>query len=230
MSGTTRKLGLWSAVLSALFSVLWFITFNMKDLLGPVPLWQDLEAYAEAFSMARMLYVYPSLLLAITFLVLMACIHRWAPEGKQIWTLIGLCLAVVYATMASINYNVQTVAVAKSLESGQTTGIAMLLPDNPNGVFNALANSYVYMSLAMVFAGFAFGGDQLKAWVRWLFLAQILAAVGQVGTSMFGLNPAVLYATGLVWALGAPAAFVLLAVLFGRAGRPPLLERRRGQA
>jgi hypothetical protein len=181
-----------------------------------VPAWQDLEAYAEAFSETRILYVYPSLLLAVTFIVLMACVHRWAPEDKKIWSLIGLSLAIVYSVMASINYNIQVVAVSQSLQSGQTTGIAMLVPDNPNGVFNALANSYVYMALAMVFAGFAFSGSKLKAWIRWLFLAQILTAAGQAGWSMFGLNAAILYATGLVWVVGAPAAFVLLAILFKR--------------
>jgi hypothetical protein len=196
--------------------VLWFITFNLKDVLGPVPAWQDIQAYAEAFSALRILYVYPSLLLAVTFVVLMACIHRWAAEDKKVWSLIGLSLSIVYSVMASINYNIQAVAVSKSLESGQTMGIAMLLPDNPNGVFNALANSYVYMALAMVFTGFAFAGSRLKAWIRWLFLAQLLTAVGQVGTSMFGLTPTILYITGMIWVVGAPAAFILLAVLFKR--------------
>jgi len=217
MSDTIKKLGFWSAVLSALFAILWFITFNLKDVLGPVPDWQDIEAYAQAFSALRILYVYPSLLLAVTFVVLMACIHRWAPDGKKVWSLIGLALSIVYATMASVNYHIQAVAVSKSLESGQTIGIAMLLPDHPNGVFGALANSYVYMSLAMVFTGFVFAGSRLEAWIRGLFLIQILSAAGQIGTSMFGLSPVVLYGTGLIWALGAPIAFVLLAIWFRRA-------------
>jgi 4-amino-4-deoxy-L-arabinose transferase-like glycosyltransferase len=217
MSDTIRKLGFWSAILSALSAILWFITFNLKDALGPVPDWQNIEAYAQAFSVLRILYVYPSLVLAVTFIVLMACIHRWAPDDRKVWSLIGLALAVVYSTMASINYNIQAVAVSKSLESGQTVGITMLLPDHPNGVFSALANSYVYMSLAMVFTGFVFAGTRLEAWIRGLFLVQILSAAGQVGTSMFGLSPVVLYGTGLIWALGAPTAFVLLAIWFRRA-------------
>lgn len=82
MLKTINRLGFWSSVLSAVFSVLWFITFNLKDVLWPVPDWHDLDAYAAAFPPARMLYIYPSLLLAVTFLVVMACIHRWAPEDQ----------------------------------------------------------------------------------------------------------------------------------------------------
>ena len=39
MSNSTRKLGIWSAVLSAAFSVLWFITYNLRDVLGSGLVW-----------------------------------------------------------------------------------------------------------------------------------------------------------------------------------------------
>jgi hypothetical protein len=216
MSKSINKLGFWSAILSAAFSLLWFITFNLKDLFGSVPAWHDLEAYAEAFSPLRMLYVYPSLLLALTFIVLMACIYLWSPQDKKIWSLIGLALAIVYSVMASINYNIQAVAVSSNLASGETMGIAMLLPDRPHSVFEALANSYIYMALAMVASGFAFSGSRLKNWIRWIFLAQILTAVGQAGWSMFGLPETVFIVTSMIWVIGSPVSFVLLAVLFKR--------------
>ena len=214
MSETTRKIGFWSAILSAVFSVLWFITYSLRDVIASVPAWHNLQAYAEAFSPVRILYVFPSLLLALTFLALMSCIYRWASEDKKTWGLIGLSVAIVYSAMASINYNIQAVAVSNSLENGQTMGIAMLLPDNPNSVFKALANSYVYMALAMLASGFVFGGSKIKNWIRGIFAAQIVTVVGQVGWSMFGLNTAVFTVTSLVWVVGAPVAFVLLAVLF----------------
>lgn len=89
MLKATNRLGFWSSVLSAVFSLLWFVTFNLKDVLGPVPDWHDIETYAAAFSPARMLYIYPSLLLAVTFVVMMACIHTRATEEGKIWSLIG---------------------------------------------------------------------------------------------------------------------------------------------
>jgi hypothetical protein len=212
-------LGFWSAILSAAFAVLWFVTFSMKDAFAAVPEWRNLEAYAEAFNMARLTYVYPSLLLALTYLILMACIHRLASEDRRIWSLIALSVGILYATMASINYNIQAVAVRQSLAAGETGGIEMWVPDNLHGIFNALANSYVYMAISMVFAGFVFQGGRLERWIQGLFLAQAVTAVGQIGSTMFDLNATVLIATGLVWVVGAPVAFVLLALLFFRGDR-----------
>src|SRR5690606_18787612 len=111
------------------------------------------------------------------FIALLACLHRSVPEEKRIWSLIALSFGILYATMASINYNIQAVAVRQSLAAGETMGIAMFVPDNPHSVFNALANSYVYMALAMFAAGFVFEAKGLQRWIRWLFLAQMLTAL-----------------------------------------------------
>lgn len=225
---TINKLGFWSAIVSAIFSVLWFITFNLKDVLAPVPAWYDLQAYAQAFSPLRLLFVYPSLLLPLSFIVLLACIHFSISEEKRIWSLIALSFGIIYATVASINYNIQAVAVRLSLAAGETTGIAMFVPDNSNSVFNALANSYVYMALAMFVAGFVFEKKGLQQWVRWIFFAQILTALGQVGWSMFDLNIYLFYATSMIWVIGAPIAFVLVGILFTRSGQKfatPLMRR-----
>ncbi|MGD9374418.1 MAG: hypothetical protein PVJ23_01430 [Anaerolineae bacterium] len=61
MTKTERKLGTWAAILSAVFAVLWFITFNMKDFFRAVPDWQNLTAYADAFRISRFTLIYPSL-------------------------------------------------------------------------------------------------------------------------------------------------------------------------
>jgi hypothetical protein len=34
---TAAKLDFWSAITSAVFSVVWFVTFNLKDQIAPVP-------------------------------------------------------------------------------------------------------------------------------------------------------------------------------------------------
>lgn len=213
---TIRRLGFWSAIVSAIMSVLWFITFAMKDVLAPVPPWMELQEYAEAFSPLRLLYVYPSLLLPLSFIALLVCIHLRIPEEKRVWSLIALSLGILYATMASINYNIQAVAVRQSLAAGETMGIEMFLPDNPNSVFDALANSYVYMALAMFAAGFTFENQGLQRWIRWIFFAQLLTALGQIGKTMFDLSMSIFLATSMIWIIGAPIAFVLLAILFAR--------------
>lgn len=232
---TERRLGTWAAILSAVFAVLWFITFNMKDVFQVVPDWTDLTAYAEAFRISRFTLIYPSLLLAVTYLVLLASLHRILPEEKKIWSLIALALGILYATMASINYNIQAVAVRMSLAAGQTAGIEMFIPDNVNSIYNALANSYVYMGISMAFAGFAFGEGRLERWIRGLLVIQIISAAGQIGYSMLDWPDTVLMLTGMVWVLGAPVAFGLMAVWFNKergavlaASASPALGKTRG--
>jgi hypothetical protein len=216
MKKATRTVGFWSGVLSAVFAVLWFITYSMQDVFVAVPEWQDLEAYAEAYRMVRLTLVYPSLLLALTYIALMACVHRYASEEKKVWSLIALSIGVLYATMASANYNIQAVAVRQSLAAGEIGGIEMFIPDNLHSVYTALANSYVYMALSMVAAGFVFEGGGLQRWIRWLLFAQIIAAIGQAGWSMFDLPMGAFIVSSMVWVIGAPVAFALMAVLFRR--------------
>ncbi|MGD8487615.1 MAG: hypothetical protein PVG54_01680 [Anaerolineae bacterium] len=216
MTKTERKLGTWAAILSAVFAVLWFITFNMKDFFRAVPDWQNLTAYADAFRISRFTLIYPSLLLALTYLVLLVSFHRVLAENKKTWSLIALVVGILYAAMASINYNIQAVSVRMSLAAGQTQGIEMFIPDNLNSIFNALANSYVYMSLSMFFAGFAYQEGKLEKWIRGLLLVQIVPAIGQIGYSMFDWPEMIFILTSMVWVIGAPIAFVLMAIWFNR--------------
>jgi hypothetical protein len=216
MNKKERKLGTWAGILSAVFAVLWFVTLNMKDFFQTVPDWQNLTAYADAFRISRFTLIYPSLLLALTYLVLLASLHRILPEDRKIWSLIALAVGILYAAMASINYNIQTVAVRMSLAAGQTEGIEMFIPDNLNSIFNALANSYVYMSLSMFSAGFAYQEGKLERWIRGLLLVQMVSAVGQIGYSMFDWPEMIFILTSMVWVIGAPVAFVLMAIWFNK--------------
>ena len=227
MDTTVHRLGMGSAILAAAFSLIWFVTYTLRDAIAPVPSWEDMQAYADALTPARTLYIYPSLLLPIAFVLLLVCVHYVVAEERRVWTLTALSVGIVYAAMASINYTIQVAAVQKSLGAGQTAGLSMFVADNPHSMFAALANAYVYMAISMVFLAFAFEGSRLQRAIRWLLLAQIVTAVGQVAWSMFGLSTSVFIVTSLVWVVGAPAAFVLLAFFFrGRRHVTPRQGRR----
>jgi len=92
--------------------------------------------------------------------------------------------------------------------------IIMFVPDNLNGIFNALANSYVYMALSMFFVGFVFSKGRQERWIKGLLLAQIVTAIGQVGYSMFDISTGIFIITSMVWVIGAPVAFILMAFWF----------------
>lgn len=211
-----RRVGIASAISAAILSVIWFVTFQAKDAIAPVPDWRDVEAYAAALSPWRTVYIYPSLLLALAYLALVVAVHVRRRGPTRVWSLLALATGIVYATMASINYMVQAVAVRWSLAAGETAGIEMFLPDNPRSLFGALATSYVYMAISMAVLALVFNGGGLERVIRWILLAQLVSAVGQAASSMFGAGDAVLIATGLVWVVGAPLAFVLMARWFAR--------------
>ena len=214
MSRSVGLLGFWSAILSAISSIGWPITMGIQNAISPIPV----GISAEAFRPIHMLKLYPSLLLALAFIVLMVCIHLYAPEEKKVWSLIALAIGVVYATMATINYQIQLVSVQHNLLSGESAGMEMFVQSNFRSVFTALATSYVYMCVAMVFAAPVFGGGRIERWIRWIFLAMAPVALAQLAWSVFDLSPWVI-SVGAIWVVGAPIAFTLLAVLFKRSGR-----------
>lgn len=216
MTKTVQRLGFWASILSAIFAVLWFVTFQMQDLFQAVPDWKNLQAYAEAYRAVRLTLIYPSLLLALTYIIQLACIHRVVSEEKKIWSLIGLSIGILYSVMASVNYNIQAVAVRLSLAAGETAGIEMFIPDNPNSIFLALSNSYLYMALSMVFIGFVFSHGKFEKWIKILLVAQVVTAIGQAGYTMFNLPMGFFIATSMVWVIGAPVVFIMIAFWFRR--------------
>lgn len=210
------KLGKWTAALSAIFAIVWFITFNMQDVFQAVPNWTDLKAYAEAYHISRLTLIYPSMFLAITYIIMLVCIHRVLPEDKKLWSLIAISIGIIYSVMASTNYNIQAVSVRQSLIAGEVNGLEMFVPDNPHSIYTALANSYVYMAISMFFTGFIFGQNKLGKWIKALLLIQIFSAIGQIAYSMFDVSEIVFIATSMVWVLGAPASFILIAIWFNK--------------
>jgi hypothetical protein len=214
------RLGFWTAILSAVFSAGWAVSmFGVQQVLAPMPAWRGASAYAQDFRPLQLLNLYPSLFLALAFLGLLACIYAYAPPDKKIWSLIALCVGVLYATMASVNYNVQFVAVRQSLLAGETDGIAMLPQANPHSIFWALANAYAYMSLAMLLLVPVFTGGRLERWIRWLLVAAGLSGPAQLAVTLFDVNGIVMLLFGPLWIVATPMVCAQLAVLFRRAGR-----------
>ncbi len=225
VSKPVRQIGFWSAVLATVFSVgygLAVIVMIIASASTPTttatPGWPGVEAYLAVFQPIVMLPLIPSLLLAPTFVVLMVCVHYYASNAKKLWSQLGLAFAIVYATMACVNYIVQLTVVRLSILNRETDGLAMFVMGNPHSIFWALMADYVFMNLAMLFAAPVFEGGQLERWIRWLFLANGASAV----ITIFGIvvdSPMIFLLGSLVpWCVIFSAATILLAVMFKRIG------------
>ncbi len=126
-------------------------------------------------------WLYPGLLLALTFVVLMACIHHDASNDKKVFSQIGLSFALIYAAIITMDYFVQLAVIEPSILRGETAGLSLFTQYNPHGIFIGLEGlGYLMMSIAFLFTAPVFAGGRLERAIRWLFVASFVLAVGSL--------------------------------------------------
>jgi len=163
--------------------------------------------------------MYPGFLLAPLFVVLMACIHHYAPDDKKIFGQIGLSFALIYAAVITVDYFIQFVVIEPSILSGETAGLSLFTQYNPHGIFIALEGlGYFMMSAAFLFMAPLFAGGRLERTIRWFFVASFALAVSAfVSLSLLGYDIVAFEVTILLinWIV-LIASGVLLSVIFKR--------------
>ena len=217
------QLGFWSAVLATLSSIGYGITVivmmisSITAAANTPPGWHGIEAFVASFQFIQMLPLIPSLVLAPTFIVLMVSIHYYAASEKKIWSHLGIAFTLVYAVMASINYITQLTVVRLSILNQETDGLAMFVMGNSHSIFWALASSYAFMNLAMLFAAPVFDGGRLERAIRWLFFANGASVVVTIFGIVVDSPPIYLLGSLVPWCVVFSLTTTLLTVLFRRA-------------
>jgi len=210
LSPTVRKLGIWSAWFSSVFSIMYVIA-QIAEWLGLLGSTGGPESSSTAYGLIILLT--PSLLLGVSFVVLMVSIHYYAPEGKKIWSHIGLAFATIYATLIGIVYFVQLTLVVPRLLRNDIENIRFLFfTPFDSFLYSVDILGYSFMSLATLFAAFVFTGKGLERTVRWFliangFLIPFVALQNYYHPLIWG---------GSLWAITFPGATISLALLFGR--------------
>jgi hypothetical protein len=188
------RLGFWSAVLSTIFSV----AFNVAAIV------ERLGVLATPWD--RVGLMAPSLFLALSFVVMMVCVHAYVPEERQVWTHAGLAFAIIYAVLVSIVYFVQLTVVLPRVLEGEGESVGVLLFTSFDSFMYALdVLGYGVMSLSTLFAGWAFTGEGLERAIRRAMVANGLLAP-LVPTQMF--FPVLLYVSA-IWMVTLPLSTVL---------------------
>jgi len=224
ISKSVSQLGFWSAVFATIFSIGYGITviIMMVSTITRAPEipsgLNGIELFVATFQPVQMLPLIPSLLLAPTFIVLMVSIHYYAAPDKKIWSHLGIAFALIYAVMASINYITQLTIVRLSLLNNETDGLAMFVMGNSHSIFWALASSYGFMNLAMLFTGPVFEGGKLERSIRWLFFANGASVVVTIFGIVVDSPPVYLLGSLVPWCVIFSLATWLLAVMFRRVG------------
>jgi hypothetical protein len=208
---SVRTLGLWSAVLCTFFSLAYVVAqlAEWAGLLGSAG-----GPHSRSTTLGIAVLLTPSLLLGISFVVLMASVHYFAEASTRIWSHVAVAFATIYATLVSFVYYVQLAFVLPRLASGRTEGIELLFFEPFDSFLYAVdVYGYSLMSLSTLFAAPVFsGGGGLERWIRIALIANG-CLVPFLALQMYW--PPLIWG-GALWAITFPAATSMLAVRFGR--------------
>lgn len=212
-----NRIGFWSAILTTVWTI-WFIVafgFYMSSLPSE---WPGIEVFAASFEpIPYIAWVGPCLLLALTFPLMMSCIHYYAPDDKKIWSLLGLVFAVMYGAILATNYWLLLTVVRESLLGGYTEGLEWFVIGSPHLIANTIKGiGYGFMGLVVIFVSQIFSGDKLERWLRCLFIVNGVAGIAGVILGGLGIMTTMMVSLAL-WCLTFPVVTAMLAILFKRA-------------
>ncbi len=209
---TVSTLGFWAAVFATLFSVT-YIVAQIGEWAGLLGSAGGPESSSTPFGLVVLLT--PSLFLGVAFVVLMVSVHYYASEERKIWSHIGLVFATIYAVLISINYYVQLTFVVPRLLQGDVDSVSLqpfLFVPFDSFLYSVDILGYSFMSLATLFAAFAFAGSGVERTVRWFMIANGLV-LPFLALQIY-YHPLIWIAA--LWAVTFPGATISLAVLFRR--------------
>ena len=229
--GSATRLGFWTAILTvvvaAVFAVVGIATPARSGPFCGTSCVACPYVDVAGFIPGDYLWLVPGILLAPIFVVLMACIHAYAPEPNKVYSRIGLSFAVVYAAVISVDYFLQFTVVVPSLQAGETDGLSLLTQYDPHGIFIALESlGYMMLTIALLFAAPVFAGGRVERAIRGLFvLSFVLAVATFVGLALLGHDLIAFEVTVLMinWVV-LIASGALLGIVFRRAGQAPDAE------
>ena len=201
-SRAVNQIGFWSAILTTA----WILIFNIALVLGVTG------------APTRLIAVGASLLLALSFLILMSSIHNYAPQEKRVWSQIGLSFSVLYAALLVWNYFLQLTVVRANPQLYSWLSMEF----TPDTAFWSLETiGYTLMSLSTLFALPVLSVGRIELAIRWCFAANAVFAVLGSAAYVLSVNPLhlLVMASLGVWAVAFPIGTALLAVMFKRAGK-----------
>ncbi len=191
MNTLLNRLELWSALVTGMLVLLIDVGMIASALLLPMNSITNIETYASSFSSYQMLPFIPSLMLGPVFVVMMLCIHYWAPQEKKVLSQLGFSFAVICAAILSLHYYIQLTIVQQGILSNELSGLWQFVAPNPHSFFWTFAAlGYGFMGIALLFAAPIFSEKSDRP-IRWLFVVNgiigVMFLVGNV-LGVFAVN------------------------------------------
>jgi len=170
------RFGFWISTLTAITTA---VTFVMAVLTLPKSgpfCTEDCLAYPYTDFAAHIprdfLWMYPALLVAPLFVMLLTTMHQRTPPARRQFTRIAMAFGVMAATILTADYFIQLRFVQPAVLRGEFGGLAPLTQYNPHGVFIAFEEAgYTLMAVAFLFTGLALpGASRLERALRWILV------------------------------------------------------------
>lgn len=202
MNTSVYKIGFYAGV-TAFASNTAFVVVQLLQLLGVIT-----YPYVEI-----LIYLF-SLCIVIPFLIEMLTLHYATAEDKKIWSHAALIFTIIYSVFVTSNYVVQLTTVIPMTLNGTFNEI-LILKQTPHSLFwDFDAIGYICMGLAMLFAAQVFERKRIQKWIRIFFLANAAVTPLIVFVYFYPTFSERLLMLALPWAITAPAAMLLLAIMF----------------
>jgi len=186
MNKTTKQIGFWASLATAISIVISFIP--------PLVL--------KASSPDMQFYFVPALTMINGFLIVIICLHSLAPAGKKIFSRLAMAFGIIFASIGSINYGIQLTLMRQAIIQGNNQVITLLSTLNPYSIFWALEMlDYTFMGVASLFMLPLFQAKKDRL-LKWLWGLNGLIGAASIVLEVFGtahiLSP---------WGLGAAIAW-----------------------
>lgn len=142
---------------------------------GAVYPYTDISAYIPR----DFLWMYPALVPAPLFVILLSGIQERAMAGRKRFGGLAVAFGVMAATLLTADYFIQLRVIQPAVLKGELEGLAPLTQYNPHGVFIALEEAgYLFMAVAFLFAALALSArNRLYRATRWVFAGGFTAAM-----------------------------------------------------
>jgi hypothetical protein len=206
MYNLPSKLGFWSSLAGVLLCLVYLLAL-LGNMLATGSL-QLTEPYQTVISLV--------ILLACPLLVFVAAALHGAIQGsRQILSLLGLSLIVVFAALGGVNRYISLTVVPAAQAAGDTAGLEWIMPYGWPSITSALEMLAwgLFLGLAFLVIAPIFRSDKLGEAIFWTCIVTgllcFLALLGQVFNA-----PALMTMGLLAWGPGLALFLVLMAIWF----------------
>ena len=149
-------------------------------------------------------------LLALSFILLMVCVHYFHENNTQLYSLLGVVFAVMYGLLICFNYYLQLNMITQMIPN-----IDLLAMDNPRSIMWVIEMlGYFFMGLSTLAVIPVFGASLIEKLIKAIFLLNGIMGIGGLIAYTAGMDIKIMFTGLIVWNIIMPIGAGLLTYYF----------------